>query len=147
MSFQFGTSSIGGIVAGAVELDRRQVLFGDALDMVVEPQAEVQRQPLHRPLILGEDPERLIEVHQVDVWRRVDRDAARHTVEHLQVQIAVDIADVLPIAPLQREAGFEGVAASHVGGRGAIVVDPAVVTESPLLGGIVIEAGRLLDHR
>ena len=115
--------------------------------MIIEAHAEVQRQPLQRPLILREDSERAVQVHQVHVRRRVDRDGARHAVEHLQVEVAVHVADVLAIAPLQREAGLEGVAAGHVRHRRAVAIDPAVVPEAPLLRRVVVEPCGLLDDR
>ena len=135
-----------GDIARRHQLAGTEVLLGEARAEVVVAEREVEREAVHRPAILREQAEVVVEMVLGHVRRREEGDLVRHAVVEAELVRLEVVGAHIQVTVRAVEPDLEAVRARHVRHRGAIrkVWHRGVVIGRPRAVGHV---GRLLEHR
>ena len=114
---------------------------------VFEPRAIIERQALHGPLILGEDPHVRPRSLEHGIRRRILRDLRRHGVPERVVDVAGDMRLGVVDALFDRNTALERVGSRDVGDREPLCLAVNVPERAVGRLGVVLKAGRKLQDR
>ena len=92
------------------------MLFGDIHVEIIDPHAQVQRQPPDRPLILNEDSEIRLLDFLLTIRRRVLEDGSRSTAEELVGHVPIDLNPAIANSFVDIKACLERMRPGDVGG-------------------------------